>query len=129
MNKEWIISVVIVVVIVALNIFTQNYTKEVVSYMDDTLKNLRTDITQEEVEKEMVQEKISQIMAQWEERYQKLAFFVEHDELEKVETQLTALKANIEVEEYTQGVPELDTCIFILNHIKDKFSLQIKNVF
>ncbi|MFR0822593.1 MAG: DUF4363 family protein [Clostridia bacterium] len=129
MNKEWIISVVIVVVIVALNIFTQNYTKEVVSYMDDTLKNLRTDITQEEVEKEMVQEKISQIMAQWEERYQKLAFFIEHDELEKVETQLTALKANIEVEEYTQGVPELDTCIFILNHIKDKFSLQIKNVF
>ena len=113
----------------ALNIFTQNYTKEVVSYMDDTLKNLRTDITQEEVEKEMVQEKISQIMAQWEERYQKLAFFIEHDELEKVETQLTALKANIEVEEYTQGVPELDTCIFILNHIKDKFSLQIKNVF
>lgn len=129
MNKEWIISIVIILVIVALNIFTQNYTKEVVSYMDDTLKNLRTDITQEEVEKEMVQEKIDHIMQQWEERYQKLAFFIEHDELEKVETQLTALKANIEVEEYTQGVPELDTCVFILTHIKDKFSLQIKNIF
>lgn len=129
MNKEFIISMIIIIIIVSLNIFTQNYTKEVVSYIDDSLMNLRENIVQEEVEKEVVQKKIEQIMEQWEERYQKLAYFIEHDELEKVETQLTALKANIEVEEYTQGVPELDTCIFILKHIKDKFSLQIKNVF
>ena len=129
MYKEYIISIVIIIAIVILNIFTQNYTKDCVSYVDNELEELRVSMMEDEKDQEEIQKKIDGIIKEWEERYQKLAYFIEHDELEKVETQLTALKANIEIEEYQQGIPELDVCIFILNHIKDKFSLQIKNIF
>ncbi len=71
-------------------------------------------------------EKIEKI---WEERYEKMAYYIEHDELEKVETELTKLKPDIDMEEYSMGVENLDSCSFILEHIKDKSALKIVNVF
>lgn len=129
MKKELIICSAIVIAIIIGNILTQGYTKEVVLYMDEELENLKEDLLQEEVDTEKVAGKITNIRQEWEKRYQKLAYFIEHDELEKVETELTSLQANIETKEYKQGIPDLQKCIFILDHIKDKSSLQIKNIF
>lgn len=129
MKKELIICSAIVIAIILGNILTQGYTKEVVLYMDEELENLKEDLLQEEVDTEKVTGKITNIREEWEKRYQKLAYFIEHDELEKVETELSSLQANIETKEYKQGIPDLQKCIFILDHIKDKSSLQIKNIF
>ena len=141
MKKELIICSAIVIAIIIGNILTQGYTKEVVLSMDEELENLKEDLLQEEVDTEKVAGKITNIREEWEKRYQKLAYFIEHDELEKVETEnetieiirketeLTSLQANIETKEYKQGIPDLQKCIFILDHIKDKSSLQIKNIF
>ena len=129
MKKELIICSAIVIAIILGNILTQGYTKEVVLYMDEELENLKEDLLQEEVDTEKVAGKITNIREEWEKRYQKLAYFIEHDELEKVETELSSLQANIETKEYKQVIPDLQKCIFILDHIKDKSSLQIKNIF
>lgn len=129
MKKELIICSAIVIAIILGNILTQGYTKEVVLYMNEELENLKEDLLQEEVDTEKVAGKITNIREEWEKRYQKLAYFIEHDELEKVETELSSLQANIETKEYKQGIPDLQKCIFILDHIKDKSSLQIKNIF
>ena len=129
MKKELIICSAIVIAIILGNILTQGYTKEVVLYMGEELENLKEDLLQEEVDTEKVTGKITNIREEWEKRYQKLAYFIEHDELEKVETELSSLQANIETKEYKQGIPDLQKCIFILDHIKDKSSMQIKNIF
>ena len=129
MKKELIICSAIVIAIILGNILTQGYTKEVILYMGEELENLKEDLLQEEVDTEKVTGKITNIREEWEKRYQKLAYFIEHDELEKVETELSSLQANIETKEYKQGIPDLQKCIFILDHIKDKSSLQIKNIF
>ena len=129
MKKELIICSCIVIAIIIGHIITQGYTKVVVFYMNEELKNLKEELLQEEVDTEKIAGQITKIREQWAEKYQKLAYFIEHDELEKVETELTSLQANIEIEEYKQGIPDLQKCIFILNHIKDKSSLQIKNIF
>ena len=129
MKKELIICSAIVIAIIIGNILTQGYTKEVVLSMDEELENLKEDLLQEEVDTEKVAGKITNIREEWEKRYQKLAYFIEHDELEKVETELSSLQANIETKEYKQGIPDLQKCIFILDHIKDKSSMQIKNIF
>ena len=129
MKKELIICSAIVIAIIIGNILTQGYTKEVVLSMDEELENLKEDLLQEEVDTENVPGKITNLREECEKRYHTLAYFIEHDELEKVETELTSLQANIETKEYKQGIPDLQKCIFILDHIKDKSSLQIKNIF
>ncbi len=129
MHKEWITCIIVILLVVITNVITQNYTNQSIEFMDTKLESLKEELIKEEVEKENVEQKMEEIMTKWRERYEKLAFFIEHDELEKVETELTSLKAHIDIEEYEDGVPELEKSIFILNHIKEKFRLNIKNIF
>ena len=129
MRKEWIICIIVILIVIVSNIFTQNYTKESVEFMDKKLETLKESLLKEEVEKENVKEEMEDVMKDWKERYEKLAYFIEHDELEKVETELTSLKANIQLEQYEEGIPDLDKSIFILNHINEKFKMNIKNIF
>ena len=127
MYKELIICIVVILIVVVLNIYTEKYTKESVTRITDNLDTLKLAI--QEKNNEETSKQINDIIEEWDNRYKKLAYYIEHDELEKVETELVALKANIEVEEYEQGMSDLNRCIFILEHIKEKSALQIKNIF
>ena len=129
MLKEAIICIIIVVAIIFGNGVTQNYTKESVSELSSGLMNLRGNITQKEVKNEEARTGIERIYKQWEEKHDKLAYFIEHDELEKVETGLTAIKSYIETEKYEESVSELDKSVFILKHIEDKYAFNLQNVF
>lgn len=129
MRKEWIICIIVILLIVITNIITQNYTNKTVETMDLELESLKEKLIGEEVRQEEVQNKVREVMEHWEKKYDTLAYYIEHDELEKVQTELTSLQANIEVEQYEESVPDLERSIFILNHIKEKFKLNIKNVF
>lgn len=129
MLKETIICIIIVIAIIFGNGVTQNYTKESVSELSSGLMTLRESITQKEVENEKAQKEIDGVYKQWEERHDKLAYFIEHDELEKVETELTAIKSYIETEKYEESVSELDKSVFILKHIEDKYAFNLQNIF
>ncbi len=129
MLKETIISIIIVITIILGNNSTQNYTKESVSELSSGLLTLRENMKQKEVENEKVRNEIEEIYKQWEEKYDILAYFIEHDELEKVETQLIAMKSFIETEDYEESISELDKSVFILRHIEDKYSFNLQNIF
>lgn len=129
MHKELIICIVVVAIITVADIFTQNFTNEVISYMDSELSELKENLIVDDIDKEFVDKKINEIFENWEERKEKLAYYIEHDELEKVNIELSSLKANILVEEYGQGIPNLDVCVFILKHIKEKTEIKVKNIF
>lgn len=129
LSKEWLICSIVIILVVLLNIVTQKYTEESVDYIDNILKDFKETLSEDEIIKEDAELKINDIMSEWQDKYNLLAYFIEHDELEKVETEITLLKANIEVEQYKEAIPILDKCAFILNHIKDKFTLEIKNIF
>lgn len=129
MYKEIIICSIVIIIVVGLNILTENYTKESVALMTGNLENLKENMVSEEQNKENINKQIDDILNNWNERHKKLAYYIEHDELEKVETELVLLKGNIEVKQYEQGIPNLSNCIFILEHIKEKTALKIKNIF
>lgn len=129
MYKEIIICSIVIIIVVVLNIFTENYTKESVALMTGNLENLKENMISEEQNEKNINKQIDEILNNWNDRHKKLAYYIEHDELEKVETELVLLKGNIEVKQYEQGIPNLSNCIFILEHIKEKTALQIKNIF
>ena len=131
MTKELIISIIIVVLIFVGNAVTENYTGKSVDETKQSLSNLREEIikNEDEVAVNIAKEKIDKIHEQWDSRYEKLAYYIEHDELEKVKTELTGLRGYIEKEEYSEAIPELDKSVYILEHIKDKTALNLKNIF
>ena len=125
MLKEIIISIMIIVVIVSLDFFTQNYANESIKQTTTMLNDLKEKIKKGE---DSINN-IDGLVASWENRRKKLAYFIEHDELEKVETSLTGLYSFIETEEYTEATSELDKSNFILKHIEEKYAFNLENIF
>lgn len=128
MKKEVIICCVIIIAVVILNIITINYTKESVESLKIELSNIKEDIKQEK-DISLINEKIINLKNNWEERYEKLAYYIEHDELEKVHLYIVGIDSNVNSDEYSQAIGELDKCAYILEHIEDKYSLSFKNIF
>lgn len=129
MYKELIISIIVIALIVIGNVVTQNNTMESVEEISQNLNLLREEISKPEVNSQISKQKIEEIENLWKEKYEAMAYYIEHNELEKVQTELTKLKADIDMQEYSTGVENLDNCIFILEHIKDKTALKIVNIF
>jgi Tfp pilus assembly protein PilO len=132
MWKETIICMIIVIVIIVGNVITQNYTLESVKELTDELEELKEDflkIEQGEKDNEDAKEKMKEIKENWDTRHNNLAYYIEHDELEKVETDLTAVNSFIEQEEYAEAISELDKSVFILKHIKEKYEFNLQNIF
>lgn len=127
MKKELIICIGIMILIIIGNIITQNYTKECVSHMNEKLYNLKEASINEN--KSNVNCEIKEIEEKWKVVKQKLSYYLEHDELEKVETQIFNMKGLYEIEQYREIVPEIEKCVYILEHIRDKTTLNIKNIF
>ena len=119
MYKGIMIIVIITIIILSLNFITQNYTKESVKILEENLKNMREDFLEEEKHKEKLEKDIEETFKEWNKRYDILAYYIEHDELEKVENDLTIVRSSIEAEVYDQGVEHIDTCIFLMKHIKE----------
>lgn len=131
MLKEIIICITIVTTIVIGNGVTQKYTTESVDEMVNLFHNIKTEIFEkkENIDINNLESEIDQLKDKWEKRHEKLAFYIEHDELEKVETNLTGLKGEIEGEEYGEVMSRLDQSVFLLEHIEDKYKFNLQNIF
>ena len=142
MKKELFICITIIVLIISANIITQNYTKSCVGKMNERIdmiseavygkleKSNKKEVEENnKIDKSTIQKEINNLESTWNEFQEKLAYYIEHDELEKVETQIYAIKGFGEVEKYDEILPEAEKCSFILKHIEEKTKLSVKNIF
>ena len=129
MYKEIIVCILVVILIISMDLLSNNYTKKVFFSINDSLGNLRNEMLKENKDVNKINDEIKKVEQEWNEKLNLLSCYIEHNELEKVARQLTLIKGNIDVEEYNQAVPQLDDCVYVINHIKDKESLLIRNLF
>lgn len=129
MKKEAIICVIIVILILLGHILLQSYSKNAIGETTANLGELKEMLFEENVDKDKAKNKIDEVHEKWDKRYVTLAFFIEHNELEKVETELTGLRSSIETEEYSEAQNELARAEYILKHIEEKNKLSWKNIF
>ncbi len=140
MKKELIIVIIIVIAIIILDTITHNYTKNNFAKINEQLeqiKKISKNIAKEEKERESdknskqqeLQEKIKIMEEDWQAINKNTAFYIEHEELEKVNASMIKFKSYIQLEEYTEAIPELENCKYILDHIRDKEAMQIINLF
>ena len=127
MYKEIIITIIVLVLIIVGNIITQNNTNKSVEEMSKHL-----DILKQQIENKNWDEsnkKMEEIEKIWEEKNEVMAYYIEHNELEKVQTEIAKAKADVESKESAMATESISNCNFILEHIKDKNALKIVNIF
>ena len=129
MKKEIIITIVTILVIIAGDIITQNYTKKCVGETNQRLLELKQDIMKDEKENEELKNKSEEIYNKWREDSKGLAYYIEHDELEKVDVQIQIITADLEAETPEDSIPEIEQAVYLLHHIEEKRALKLKNIF
>ena len=130
MTKELVISVIIVVVIIVGDIFTTKYTDKSIETTTQSLSEIREEMekeNEEEIDADKLKEQIKNIRNDWNKRHKKLAIYIEHDELEKIETNLAGLNGYLDKEEYGDSMAQLDISVYVLEHIKNKTILSLIN--
>ena len=127
MYKKVIIIIVVVFLVVWLDIITNKFTEETLEILSSDLNELKESVLKKDKIESEKQMKI--VKQKWYDRYKLLAFYIEHDELEKVETELVKLQADIGVKEFKHCVSELETIIFILEHIQEKEEMHFRSIF
>ena len=127
MYKEIIITILIVVLILGLDIITSRYTANAIVELSKNLDELKTDLDTKS--EDNIEEKTNNIFTKWREYYDVLAYYIEHDELEKVETQLTMLRSDQNEKQYEECKKEIETTKFILKHIENKEKFTLQSVF
>lgn len=128
MWKDIVFCIIIIVVIITVDFFIQDYIKNSAEEMTVKLDSLKQEVLNKGEEK-INEVDTKEVRETWEERYKILASVIEHDELEKVEKNLTGIDSALESKELSEVISELDESMFILRHIKDKYSFKIENVF
>ncbi len=133
MKKELIIVIIIVIAIIIIDTITQNYTRDSFEKINNELEKIKEIINkiddQEKNSQQELQEKIKIMEEDWKIINRKTAFYIEHEELEKVNASMIKFKSYIQLEEYTEAIPELENCKYILDHIREKEKMQIINLF
>ena len=128
MWRDIVFCIIIIVVIITVDFFIQDYIKNSAEEMTVKLDSLKQEVLNKGEEK-INEVDTKEVRETWEERYKILASVIEHDELEKVEKNLTGIYSALESKELSEVISELDESMFILRHIKDKYSFKIENVF
>ncbi len=127
--REILICIIIVSIIISLDVIMQNYTKKSTDEVIGQLEKLNEDIKLQKLSQTELKEQSIKIKEMWQEKNSTLAYYIEHNELEKVETDITSIISYIETGEYNLALDKIEVNIFILKHIKDKYQLSLANIF
>ena len=127
--KEIIIIISILIIIFAGSIITQMYLNKTSTLLIDKLENIKSDIENEKFDREKVSKKAEEMYSEWEKTNEKWSVIILHDEIDLIETALIKMKAEIKSGEIEDSMAEIDTSIFLLNHIKEKEKTSLKNIF
>lgn len=127
MKKEIIISVIILLLVVTLDVITQRYTNKAMNEISQELTNIRKDLSYERQDE--LKNYMEKTMDKWKRYKEKLVIYIEHDELEKVEMYILETKSHIETKEYSMAEQSIDTAVFIIEHIKEKYEFNWEGIF
>ena len=129
MKRELIIVSIVIVCIIVAGILSQNHTKREIFDVDSKLENLKSEIIRNDKSYTEYTKEIDRIYDDWEEKNEILSLYLEHNELEKINTLLKTIKGYLEVDKSYDSIQEIESCIAILDHIEEKQAFNIKNIF
>lgn len=149
-KREIWLLIIILIIIIALEIITNFIANRSIdsilgklSELKENLQNVekneeltlslenKNELELEEVDKEIdgIIEDIGNLKNDWFKEEKKLSFFAEHDELEKISYAITILEENAINNEYNNALENLVEAKYWLEHVKEKDSFRLKNIF
>lgn len=129
--KEWIIIVIILIIIIGGALYIQSYLNKTSEEIVGELSSLKEKIkqAQDTENRAEIKMEVNRIYNKWKKIEEKWAVIVFHSELDLIETSFIKMKSEIENGELAKSIEELETAVFLVNHISETEKFCLKNVF
>ncbi len=124
--KQIIIIIFVLVLVISLDIITRKITKEAIENIKEELSILEKNI---KTGSDGIIEETEQLDKKWKSIEDKLSFYLEHNELEKISIKIKLLKKEIEIDELNDAKETIMEINYSLEHVEEKQNLKIKNIF
>lgn len=125
LKRDFLICIIIIFIIIFLDIIINNHFEREMIVMQNNISDLQ-DLVQKN---ESGKEKVDDLKKNWKKFEYIAAYYIEHNELEKVSLKINLVKKNIENGENDMTVEYLEELKFLLKHIYEKDKLSLKNIF
>lgn len=127
MYKEIIISIVIIIIVLLGDFFSQHHIERCVDEIKENLFTLKSNL--EMANKTEIENNLENITKKIDKFHESSAYYIEHDELEKVENDFTVCKSLANTGNFDFAISELNKTVFVLEHIADKYAFNLENIF
>lgn len=127
--KEIAIIFIILIIIIGGAIYTNKYLNNSSQKLVGMLEDLKQKVEQNSNDTKNLKTEVDNIYNEWQNTENKWAFIVLHSELDLIETSFVKMKAQIEEGELNRSMEEIETSIFLVNHISEKEKFCLKNIF
>ena len=127
--KEIIMIIIILFIIFSGAFLTQKYLNNTSDELVGKLEDLKMDVKNKVIEEIFLKEKSDKIYEKWKEIDSKWSIIVLHEEIDLIDTALIRMKSKIETGKIEESIEDIETSIFLLNHIKEKEKTSLKNIF
>ena len=97
--------------------------------MKEYLEKVKEELIKEEPNFKEAIIKADKAFEKWEELDDKLALYIEHDEIEKVTTAITSTVSFTKMKDEGQAVDSIDRCKYLLDHIDEREKFALDNIF
>lgn len=125
MKKSLVICIVIVLLIVLGDTILQRYVNKKFYSITEKLNEICSNYKSHEENLKNIDE-LNQILNN---SYEIMACYLEHNELEKVKAQLIIMEAAAQIDDFDVIYEETSRTKYIIEHINEKQSLKIDNIF
>ncbi len=129
MIREVFVCLAIIILILVGNFFSQNYTSKSVAELTEKIDELKQEVSKNEQDETVIKNKTEELYNTWRDRFNILAYYIEHTELEKVEAELVVLRGKVANLNYNETSENLEKSAFLLKHIEDKYAFNLQNIF
>lgn len=127
--REITIIFIIIVIIIFGSICIGKYLDKTTNEIARRLEELKDNIKYANTSQEELNKKAKEIYEIWGKITNNWSNIILHEEIDAIEISLIRLKAKIETGKIEESMEDIETSIFLVNHIKEKEKISLKNIF
>lgn len=125
--KEYFIVISILIIVFLIENLTSKSLNNATSSLENGIQSVENKVL--EAKKEEAKNEFKDLKKNWNDESEKLALFVEHNELEKISKDIVIVESNLENNDTNEILENIDELQFMLKHVNEKYKLTLKNVF
>ena len=127
--KEVLIIFFILLIIIFGNLYINKYLNKSAKALLNDLDNLKNNIEQQNISQNDLIQESEDLYIHWGEINKKWSNIILHEEIDSIETALIRTKSKIKMEKNDECLEDINTAIFLVNHITEKEKTSLKNIF